>query len=171
MFIDIIFQFSSSKLVIFQLIWRSRIEFFVFIVSAGTRRSQYSLLWGRLAAPDQQIRLGTSTSQLETMFCFHCPPPIHPTPRLAVDFPLCPSPCQYFSHYLTFTAQLQLCKSGEREAGVPLSERRVSENFYPRHLSVGVGRAFSAVCLSVCLCVCIRSITQKRIIRKCSNLV
>lgn len=34
----------------------------------------------------------------DDMFCFHCPPPIHPTPRLAVDFSLCPSsPCKFWT--------------------------------------------------------------------------
>ena len=39
--------------------------------------------------------------------------------------------------------------------------------------SVGVGTTFESVCLSVCLFVClfVRSITEKRIIPKCSNLV
>jgi len=34
---------------------------------------------------------------------------------------------------------------------------------------VGLGRIFESICLSVCLFVC--SITQKRMIPKCSNLV
>ena len=40
-------------------------------------------------------------------------------------------------------------------------------------LSVGVSRIFESVCLFVCLSVClfVRSITQKRIFPKCSNLV
>jgi len=49
------------------------------------------------------LRLNSeSTRLLSVMFCFHCPPPIHPTPRLAVDFPLCPSPCQHSMHTATF---------------------------------------------------------------------
>jgi len=40
-------------------------------------------------------------------------------------------------------------------------------------MSVNVGKIFEFVCLFVCLfaCLFVRSITQKRIIPKCSNLV
>jgi len=40
-------------------------------------------------------------------------------------------------------------------------------------MSIGVGRIFESVCLSVCLffCLFVRSITQKRMTPKCSNLV
>ena len=29
------------------------------------------------------------------MFCFHCPPPLHPVARLAVDYNCPPIPCEY----------------------------------------------------------------------------
>ena len=59
-----------------------------------------------------KVRSWISTgSTAGAMFCFHCPPPIHPTPRLAVDFPLCPSPCQYphllVTYLLTYLSFLE----------------------------------------------------------------
>ena len=73
--------------------------------------------------------------------------------------------CLTRSHVVAF------CKSA-------CSERRLPPT-YVKYLptpteSVGVGKMFRSVCLFVCPFVCIsafRSITQKRMIQKCPNLV
>jgi len=60
---------------------------------------------------------------------------------------------------------------------VKISSRQVTDrksmSLPTSTMSVGVGRIFESICLSVCpsVCVFVRSITQKRMIPKCSNLV